>query len=164
MFVASASVLLEQLREHRPQLHAGLVEIAAAWDTDEQQDVLEKIWPSLEQVAIDYAVAEPAADAGRVAVVPAALGWDDVGDFASLAALLDGDGPVRVLGPDSLVHTSETTGVLVPGTGRMVAVVGLDDVVVVDTPDALLVTTREHAQQVKFVVEHLKRAGRGDLT
>ena len=164
MFVASASVLLEQLREHRPLLHAGLVEIAAAWDTDEQQDVLEKIWPSLEQVAIDYAVAEPAADAGRVAVVPAALGWDDVGDFASLAALLDGDGPVRVLGPDSLVHTSETTGVLVPGTGRMVAVVGLDDVVVVDTPDALLVTTREHAQQVKFVVEHLKRAGRGDLT
>jgi mannose-1-phosphate guanylyltransferase len=164
MFVASAEVMLEQLREHRPALHAGLTEIAAAWDTRARQDVLERVWPTLEKVAIDYAVAEPAADAGRVAVVPAALGWDDVGDFASLAALLDGDGPVRILGKDSLVHASETTGVLVPGAGRLVAVVGLEDVVVVDTPDALLVTTRERAQQVKAIVDQLKRAGHHDLT
>ena len=164
MFVASASVMLEQLAAHRPALHAGLVEIAAAWDTPARQDVLQRVWPTLEKVAIDYAVAEPAADAGRVAVVPAALGWDDVGDFASLAALLEGEGPVRVLGPDSLVHTSETSGVLVAGGGRMVAVVGLEDVVVVDTPDALLVTTRERAQQVKAIVEQLKLSGRDHLT
>jgi mannose-1-phosphate guanylyltransferase len=164
MFVASASVLLEQLREHRPALHAGLIEIAAAWDTRDQQDVLQRVWPTLEKVAIDYAVAEPAADAGRVAVVPADIGWDDIGDFASLAALLEGDGPVRVLGPESLVHTSETTGVLVPGAGRLVVVVGLEDVVVVDTPDALMVTTRERAQQVKATVERLKRDGHDDLT
>jgi mannose-1-phosphate guanylyltransferase len=164
MFVASASVLLEQLREHRPALHDGLVEIAASWDTTARQAVLERVWPTLEKVAIDYAVAEPAADAGRVAVVPAALGWDDIGDFASLAALLAGEGPIRVLGPDSLVHATDSTGVLVPGAGRLVAVLGLDDVVVVDTPDALLVTTRDRAQQVKAIVDQLKRAGRGDLT
>jgi len=164
MFVASAAVMLEQLRENRPALHDGLIEIAAAWDTPSRQEVLERVWPTLEKVAIDYAVAEPAADAGRVAVVPAALGWDDVGDFASLAALLEGDGPVRVLGPDALVHTSDTTGVLVPGAGRLVAVVGLEDVVVVDTPDALLVTTRERAQHVKEIVEALKRSGRDALT
>jgi mannose-1-phosphate guanylyltransferase len=164
MFVASAAVLLEELGRHRPALAAGLAEIAAAWDTPERQVVLERVWPTLEKVAIDYAVAEPAADAGRVAVVPAALGWDDVGDFASLAALLEGDGPVRVLGPDALVHASETTGVLVPGAGRLIAVVGLEDVVVVDTPDALLVTTRERAQQVKAIVDMLKHTGRDDLT
>ncbi|HEY6794735.1 MAG TPA: mannose-1-phosphate guanylyltransferase [Kineosporiaceae bacterium] len=164
MFVASAEVMVEQLREHRPALHAGLVEIAAAWDTPCRAEVLARVWPTLEKVAIDYAVAEPAADAGRVAVVPAALGWDDVGDFASLAALLEGEGPIRVLGPDSLVHAAESSGVLVPGAGRLVAVLGLDDVVVVDTPDALLVTTRDRAQQVKAIVDQLKQSGRQDLT
>jgi mannose-1-phosphate guanylyltransferase len=69
-----------------------------------------------------------------------------------------------VLGPDSLVHTSDSSGVLVAGGGRLVAVVGLEDVVVVDTPDALLVTTRERAQQVKAIVEMLKRTGRTNLT
>jgi mannose-1-phosphate guanylyltransferase len=164
MFVASAEVMLEQLRQHRPELHAGVVEIAAAWDTPDRAEVLARVWPTLEKVAIDYAVAEPAADAGRVAVVPAALGWDDIGDFASLAALLEGEGPIRVLGPDSLVHAADSSGVLVPGSGRLVAVLGLDDVVVVDTPDALLVTTREHAQQVKAIVDQLRRSGRDDLT
>jgi mannose-1-phosphate guanylyltransferase len=164
MFVASAAALLDELGEHRPALRAGLAEIAAAWDTSHRQEVLERIWPTLEKVAIDYAVAEPAADAGRVAVVPAALGWDDVGDFASLAALLEGEGPIRVLGPDRLVHAADTSGVLVPGAGRLVAVVGLENIVVVDTPDALLVTTRDRAQQVKAIVDQLKLSGRTDLT
>ena len=88
MFVARADVLLAELAEHRPELHEGLVEIAAAWDTPERTVVLDTLWPTLEKVAIDYAVAEPAADAGRVAVIPADIGWDDIGDFASLAALL----------------------------------------------------------------------------
>ncbi|MDQ1289332.1 MAG: mannose-phosphate guanylyltransferase [Actinomycetota bacterium] len=164
MFVAPAALLLEQLRENRPELHDGLVEIAAAWDGPGRQEVLERVWPSLEKVAIDYAVAEPAADAGRVAVVPAALGWDDIGDWASLAALLPGDGPLRVLGDDVHVHAVESTGVIVPDGGRLVAVLGLEDVVVIDTPDALLVTTRERAQEVKAIVDHLKQAGGRNLT
>jgi mannose-1-phosphate guanylyltransferase len=164
MFVATTDLLLELLKQNRPDLHAGVLEIADAWDGPRRQEVLDRVWPTLEKVAIDYAVAEPAADAGRVAVVPAALGWDDVGDFASLATLLEGEGPLRVLGPDALVHSAESTGVVVPGAGRMVAVLGLDDIVIVDTPDALLITTRERAQQVKAVVDALKRAGRGDLT
>lgn len=164
MFVAPADLLLEQLREHRPELHHGLVEIAAAWDGPRRQDVLERVWPTLERVAIDYAVAEPAADAGRVAVVPAALGWDDVGDWASLAALLPGEGALRVLGDDINVHAVDATGVIVPDGGRLVAVLGLDDIVVIDTPDALLVTTRERAQEVKAIVDHLKRSGGDELT
>jgi mannose-1-phosphate guanylyltransferase len=164
MFVAPAELLLGQLRQHRPALHDGLVEIAAAWDGPRRQEVLERVWPTLEKVAIDYAVAEPAADAGCVAVVPAALGWDDIGDWASLAALLPGDGPLRVLGDDVNVHAVDATGVIVPDTGRLVAVLGLEDVVVIDTPDALLVTTRERAQEVKAIVDHLKRAGDHELT
>jgi mannose-1-phosphate guanylyltransferase len=122
------------------------------------------VWPTLEKVAIDYAVAEPAADAGRLAVVPAALGWDDIGDWASLAGLLSGDGPIRILGDGRQVYAPEASGLVVPGSGRLIAVLGLDDIVVVDTPDAVLVTTRARAQDVKAIVDHLKGIGRSGLT
>jgi mannose-1-phosphate guanylyltransferase len=164
MFVASAEVMLEQLRAHRPQLHAGLLEIAAAWDGPDRDEVMTRVWPTLEKVAIDYAVAEPAAEAGRVAVVPAALGWDDIGDWASLARLLTGEGPVRILGDGRQVYAPDASGLVVPGSGRLVAVLGLDDVVVVDTPDALLVTTCARAQDVKAIVDFLKLADRPELT
>ena len=97
-------------------------------------------------------------------MVPAPFAWDDVGDFASLATLLPGDGAVRVLGDPADVTTVDAGGVVVAAGGRRVAVVGLDDVVVVDTPDALLVTTRARAQDVKAVVDLLKAQGRTDLT
>ena len=164
MFVASVEVMLEELRQHRPLLHGGLIEIAAGWDGPHRAELLATVWPTLEKVAIDYAVAEPAAAAGRMAVVPAALGWDDIGDWASLAALLPGGTPLRILGDGQHVHAADATGLAVPGSGRLVAVLGLDDVVVIDTPDALLVTTRARAQDVKQIVDHLKRTGRSDLT
>ena len=89
-----------------------------------------------------------------------------MGDFSSLGALLtDADGMpgVRVLGDASAVRVVDSTGIVVPGTGRVVALVGLDDVVVVDTPDALLVMSRERAQDVKAVVDALRAEGRTDL-
>jgi mannose-1-phosphate guanylyltransferase len=163
MFVARADVLLAELAAHRPELHAGLIKLADAWDTPQRDAVLEEVWPTLEKIAIDYAVAEPAAAAGRVAVVPASFGWDDVGDFAALATLLPADAEVRVLGDGAHVLSRESSGVAVPGHGRLLAVLGLDDVVVVDTPDAVLVTTRARAQDVKSVVEALRALGRSDL-
>jgi mannose-1-phosphate guanylyltransferase len=163
MFVARADVLLDELAAHRPTLHTGLVKLAEAWDSPDRQAVLDDVWPSLEKVAIDYAVAEPAAAAGRVAVVPASFGWDDVGDFAALATLLPADAAVRVLGEGQHVLSRDASGMAVPGHGRLLAVLGLDDVVVVDTPDAVLVTTRARAQDVKSVVEALRAAGRSDL-
>jgi mannose-1-phosphate guanylyltransferase len=179
MFVARADVLLDALAQYRPELAAGLDKIAQAWDTPERDAVLGELWPTLEKVAIDYAVAEPAAAAGLVAVVPASLGWDDVGDFAALAALVaeaatpgDGEGvhirptggDLVVLGSPGQVRGVDATGLVVPASGRVVVVVGLDDVVVVDTPDAVLVTSVAHAQAVKLVVDGLKADGRHDLT
>ena len=161
MFVVRASVLLDLLGRWHPELAAGLRAIAA------DPSRLDELWPGLTKVAIDHAVAEPAADAGHVVVVPAPFAWDDVGDFAGLAALLPDTGAgtdLRVLGEAADVTTIDATGVVVAAGGRRVAVVGLDDVVVVDTPDALLVTTRARAQDVKAVVDLLKAEGRTDLT
>ena len=146
-----------------PALHDGLLTIADAWDTPNRETVLAEVWPALEKVAIDYAVAEPAAAAGRVAVIAAKFGWDDVGDFSSVSALLAGERSVRVLGEGGQVLALGSDGVAVPAAGKLVALLGLEDVVVVDTPDALLVTTRARAQDVKGIVDELRRLGREDL-
>jgi len=157
MFVVRPTVLLDLLARWHPELAAALRDLAADLSR------LDEVWPTLTRIAIDHAVAEPAAAEGRVATVPADLGWDDIGDFHSLGRVL-GDSGLRVLGDATDVVAEASTGVVVPGGGRLVAVVGLDDVVVVDTPDALLVTTRDRAQDVKALVDRLAAQGHADLT
>ncbi|WP_141012739.1 mannose-1-phosphate guanylyltransferase [Nocardioides sambongensis] len=158
MFVVRPGVLLDLLAEQDPRFALALRELAA------EPDSLAERWPSLPKIAIDHAVAEPAAADGRVATVPGGFGWDDVGDFDSLAGLLGERAALTVLGEESRVRSSDATGLVVTGSDRLVAVVGIDDVVVVDTEDALLVTTRERAQEVKAIVAALEAEGRDDLT
>ncbi len=159
MFVVRPTVLLDLLAEGDEGFAAALRSIAADGGR------LDDLWPSLPRIAVDHAVAEPAAAAGRVATVPASFGWDDIGDFDSLATLLEDESTAAatVLGDPALVHAIQSTGLVVPAGGKVVAVIGLDDVVVVDTPDALLVTSRARAQEVKQVVAAL-RESRPDLT
>lgn len=165
MFIARADRLLEQLAETEPLLHEGLLEIAAAWDTSSRNHVADAVWPLLPKIAIDYSVAEPAAAAGRLAVVRGDFAWDDVGDFSSLAKLLSGNRPgeLAILGEGARVLADSSSGVVVSQSSRLISLIGVTDIVVVDTPDALLVTTREHAQRVKSVVDAIKQAGRDDL-
>ena len=100
-----------------------------------------------------------------MAVVPAAFGWDDIGDFASLAAMHGaGTAGLAVLGDPALVRALDATGLVVPAAGRTIVVVGLEDVVVVDTQDALLVTSTARAQDVRRIVAGLEQAGEGHLT
>lgn len=167
MFLVQAGVLLDHLAAQLPPLAAGLRTIAAAWDDPERRDaVLAEVWPGLTKIAIDHAIAEPVAAAGGVAVVPGDFTWDDVGDFASLGTMLPAlgvDGG-RTLGDEALVQRIDAPGALVvPGDGRTVTVLGIPDAVVVDTADALLVTTTAHAQAVKGAVDGWRSRGRDDL-
>lgn len=165
MFVAPVGLMLEHLAANEPELHAGLMEIAAAWETDERDAVMERVWPTLKKTAIDYAVAEPAAAAGDVAVIPGTFTWDDVGDFAAIARLnpvKDASG-LTVIGDTPRVYSTDASGVVVTDTKRVIALIGIEDVVVVDTEDALLVTTTAHAQDVKKAVESLKATGADDV-
>jgi mannose-1-phosphate guanylyltransferase len=161
MFVVRPTVLLDLLADSDPAFAAALRGIA------DRPETLAAVWDTLPRIAIDHAVAEPASAAGRVAVVPGSFGWDDIGDFASLAGLLHegtaAPGSVTVLGDGRMVRAVDSDGLVVPAAGRLVAVVGLDGVVVVDTPDALLVTTIERAQDVKTVVAALEEDGHGEL-
>jgi len=139
-----------------------LESIAAVWDDEVQrQIVFNEVWSDLEKISIDNAVAEPAAAEGRVAVVPATFGWDDVGDFSSLADLLPAESnQPRILGDSHLVLTEQVAGgIVVPGSGRLITCLGVDDLVIVDMPDTLLVTTRARSQEVKRLVKKTREAG-----
>ena len=164
MFIAPAALILEVLRVSQPTLHKGVIEIAEAWDSPAQNDVMDKLWPTLTKIAIDYSVAEPAARQNNVAVVPAQFEWHDVGDFAAIAELQSHGrrGHLAVLG-SARVLSDSASGILVSDTGRLVALIGLEDVIVVDTADALLVTSKQHAQKVKSLVESLRQSGHSEL-
>jgi mannose-1-phosphate guanylyltransferase len=149
MFVTRTDVLLGHLERLQPALHAGLLAVAADPST------LEARWPTLTPLSIDHAVAEPVSREGAMAVVPGTFGWDDIGDFAALAQLRDPDTSTIWVDADGFATATDDT---------TIAVVGLHDVVVVRTPDALLVTTREHAQRVKDVPAALRDTGRAELT
>jgi mannose-1-phosphate guanylyltransferase len=166
MFIARADRLLEELARTKPELHAGLVELAAAWDDPATRGpAVDRIWPTLEKIAIDYSVAEPAAERGRLAVVRGHFQWDDVGDFASLAKLNTAgrSGELAILGEHARVLADASSGIVVSRAKRVISLIGVTDIVVVDTPDALLVTTSEHAQRVKAVVDALRLGGSSDV-
>lgn len=156
MFVAGAAALLDALAENHPALAASLRDLAAA------PHELESTWPTLEKIAIDHAVAEPLSLLGRLAVVPADLGWSDVGDVDAVAALVTPGGE-RVGSLGAVPVVVDASGAVLSTTGRTVVLVDVEDLVVVDTPDAVLVTSRRSAQRVKEAVDRLRSTGGGDL-
>jgi mannose-1-phosphate guanylyltransferase len=166
MFVWSIRVFLAELERQQPALFEGLSVIADAWGTRDQDRVLGDVWPLLPKISVDHAVMEGAADAGLVATVPGDFGWTDVGDFDTLGTALasaDGQGNVVVNDPGEapvlLLETSNS--VVVAHSRRLVATFGVQDVVVVDTPDVVLVCGRDRAQGVKSLVDELKSRGEG---
>ncbi|MGP1497703.1 MAG: mannose-1-phosphate guanylyltransferase [Schaalia odontolytica] len=163
MFIVSAGVLASHLARLLPDMHARLETIARAWDTPTFDEVLARNWPHLTKIAIDHAIAEPVAADGGVAVVPAhaELGWTDLGDFDALTAIVAQGGNLG----EALRVDSEGAAVFgsLGEDSPLVALVGVPDVAVALTPDAILVTRRDRAQSVKAVVDQLADQGRSDL-
>ena len=164
MFVWRAAVLLEELDRRLPELAAGLRSIAADWDTPRQEETLGRVWPALPKITIDHGIMEGAAADGRVATVPGRFGWHDVGDWDTLATVLPPNEDGNVVldlgrgGAGGQRHlTVDTRDTLVASTGhRLIATLGVSDLVVVDTEDAVLVCPRSKAQEVRKLVERLK--------
>jgi len=174
MFVWRVETFLAELARQQPTMHASLLRITEAWGTAEQDAVVGELWPLLPRISVDHAVMEGAGDAGLVSTVPGDFGWTDVGDFDTLGRVLaatdgtgtgtgtgTGDGNVVVLEPKDapvLLRDSERC-VVVGQSGRLIVALGVNDLVIVDTPDALLVSDRQRAQDIKSVVDELKRRG-----
>jgi mannose-1-phosphate guanylyltransferase/mannose-6-phosphate isomerase len=159
MFVFKASRFLEELGLHRPDM---LADVRSASTRSARENgtirVDEESFSAVSGDSIDYAVMEQTADA---IVVPLDAGWSDIGSWAALWEIADKDEGGNVLIGD--VIAVDTSGSYVRSESRLVTIVGLDDVVVVETPDAILVSSREHAQHVRRIVEYLEAADRPEV-
>ena len=152
MFVFRCSDYLAALREFAPEMETGCVTTMESSRRDRGVYLDANSFAETPADSIDYAVMEHTT---RAVVVPLDAGWNDVGSWTALWDIADHDEAGNVLVGD--VTVADTTNSYIRADGRLVTVAGLDNIVVVDTPDALLVTTLEHAQSVKTIVEMLKK-------
>ncbi len=164
MFLWRTDVFLAELEARRPDVHDPIRVISEAWDTPDQDAVLAAVWPDIPKVAVEYAVMEPAAAEGKVGTVPGDFGWSDIGDFETLGELLgrdvSGSRVVDVQGKASGdVLAVDSEGTIVLPSGRLVATLGVRDLIVVDTEDAVLVCRRDRAQDIKRLTELLRERG-----
>ena len=166
MFVWSARTLVKALREHLPATAARLEKIAAAHGTAKFASTLRREYPKCQNISVDYAVLEPRSAKGEAAsnlyCIPADFGWNDLGSWASLYEHQAGAAGANVVHAQGCFEL-DASGNYVHAPGKFVAAVGVKDVVVVETGDALLVTTRDRAQDVAKIVKHLEAKKRKDL-
>ncbi len=149
--VWKTATLLEEIAAHAPKLHGALEEIRASLGTEHEDQVIKDAFARLEPISIDYAVMERT---GRAAVIPADIGWSDVGTWAALEQVSERDARGNVISGNVLDIDSE--GSIVHAEKRLVATVGLKGMVVVDTPDAVLVCSKDRVQDVKQVVDQVR--------
>ena len=159
IFVFRADVILDEIGRAMPVLGEQLEVIGNSLGTPAYARTLKRVFPDCPSISIDYGVMEKSK---RIAVVPAEFGWSDVGSFAALPDVRPTDHLGNVAEGDALVIDGRND-VVVSAGGRPVAVVGIDDVVVVDAGDAVLVTRRDRAQDVRKAVEELARLGRDEV-
>jgi mannose-1-phosphate guanylyltransferase len=170
MFLWSARTLANALREHLPKTASILEKIAATYGTRKFANTFRKLYPQCENISIDYAVLEPRSakgeNASNIFCLPSDFGWNDLGSWTALhehhTTKSDARDTNLIGGKASFVLDAEGNYVHAPG--KFVAIVGINNVVVVETDDALLVTTRHNAQHVGKVVKYLDEKKLHNLT
>ena len=161
MFLWSARTLANALREHLPKTAPILEQIANTFGTRKFTEAFRRLYPKCENISVDYALLEPRSSKGeqdsKIFCLPADFGWNDLGSWTALhehhvaksqpsnGNLISGEG----------IFTLNATGNYIHAPGKFVAAVGVNDLVVVETDDALLITTRDQAQDVGKIVKHL---------
>jgi mannose-1-phosphate guanylyltransferase len=161
MFLWSARTLANALREHLPNTASILEEIAGTFGTRKFSHTFRRLYPKCENISVDYAVLEPRSakgeQAGNIFCLPADFGWNDLGSWTALHEhhTAKSSPPEGNLIHGASAFVLNARGNYVHAPGKFVAAVGVSDLVVVETPDALLITTRQHAQDVGKVVKYL---------
>jgi len=157
MFFFRASSMMDLIRTHAPDLAGGLLRIDRAAALGDDAAELQAVFPSLPSISIDYAVMEKA---DRIAVVEGSFGWSDVGGWQSAWELADKDAHGNAAPPNAIAVDARGNLVTDLGAGaedRVIALVGVDNLAVVVTDDAILVIPRERAQDVRSVIDELKK-------
>lgn len=158
MFFWTAEAVLREIQSRLPDLYTGLGRIG---ESDFQQETVSEVFPRLPSISIDYGIMEKAL---RVAAIPCSFGWSDVGSWRTLFDLWEGDEHGIASNHPSVAVDSSNVLVCRQGdSDRLTALLGVKDLIVVDTPDALLICTPQHSEEVRRIVSELKVKGRSEL-
>ncbi len=158
MFVWKASTILSKFEELLPDVYAPLMEISDAMGTDKEAETISRIYPTIPSISIDYGIMEKSKD---VKVISAEMGWNDVGSWDNLGVLYDEDEAGNVKAADTI--SIDTKDCIIYSKNKTVATIGLSNVIIVETDDAILVCDKDRAQDVKLVVDKLKEDKRDEL-
>jgi mannose-1-phosphate guanylyltransferase len=164
MFVARVDCMLEEIRRQLPALHALLIQIARDLEDNalplvKRWEQFEEIWRTVPDISIDYGIMQ---GASKIAVVPLAAGWNDVGSWDALDNVIPEDANRNRIAKGEVLAIN-SSGNIVYSQKQIVALIDVDNLVVVDTGDTLLIGHKQHMQKVKDVVERLRSQGRTDL-
>jgi mannose-1-phosphate guanylyltransferase len=164
MFFWRVSTFLENLQRHLPKTHAAVESLADHIGKRSYERKLRAIYPKLENISVDYAILETATRAEgppRVFEIPAEIGWSDIGSWAAVYDLLAKQPGANILAGEG--HAIDAEGNFLWSPSKFVAAIGVRDLVVVETPDALLICPRDRAQDVGKIVKWLEEKRRKDL-
>ncbi|OUQ82793.1 mannose-1-phosphate guanylyltransferase [Flavonifractor sp. An10] len=155
MFIWKVSSILKNLEEYLPETYAGLRKIEEAIGTEQEPQVLEREFHSFKSESIDYGVMEKAKN---IYILSGSFGWDDVGSWLAVERIRTSNEFGNVINGNAI--TVDTKNTIIQGGNKLIAAVGLDNMIVVDTEDALLICAKEHAGDIKKVLENLKICNR----
>lgn len=155
MFIWKVSTILENLQKYLPAVYSGLDRIQASIGTEQEEQVLEQVFQAFPSESIDYGVMEKAKN---IYILTGAFGWDDVGSWLAVGRLKKSNEFGNVITGNAV--TIDTKNSIIQGGKKLIATVGLQDVIIVDTEDALLVCDKDSAGDIKKVLENLKICNR----
>lgn len=160
MFVWKASTVLKEFEKYLPGIYAELIKIEEAIGTPDEKKIIEEIYPTIESISIDYGIMEKS---DNVLVIPAEMGWNDVGSWDNLGVIYDEDTNGNIHNNDAFIDINSTGVITYSKNKKLIASVGLKDIMIVETDDAILVCDKTCAQDVKKVVDELKEKGKDEL-
>jgi mannose-1-phosphate guanylyltransferase/mannose-6-phosphate isomerase len=160
MIIATVGRFRTLYKQYLPEMEPALAKLVDAAGTPREGEVFDELFPTLTKISVDYGIIEKA---DRVAVVPAEMGWNDVGSWDRLADVLADKANAAGCISTGELRVVDSSNALVHAPGKLVALIGLENIVVIDTPDALLIADRNSSADVKKIVELLQAEGRKDL-
>ena len=160
MFIWKASVILDAFKTYLPDTYEKMEAIFDTLRTPAEKEAIERVYPELEKISIDYGIMEKASE---VFCIPAEFGWNDVGAWDTLDAVLPKDDNENVVVGSFEGIDTENSVIFNKSNDKIITTIGVKDLVIVQTEDSILVCSKEQAQDVKLMVDRLKEKGREDL-
>jgi mannose-1-phosphate guanylyltransferase len=154
IFIWKTSVIIENFKRYLPRLYKTMLPLSEYLATDQEEEMINKIYPLLQNISIDYGILERC---DEVVVLSGNFGWNDIGSWDALGAIFPPDASGNIVKANYM--GIDTRNSIIYGNGRLITTIGIDGLIIADTEDALLICPKDKAQSVKEIVDMLKEKG-----